>query len=99
MSGRSAFDGKEFKEILEQNKASKIDYNVPALKRVPASTLDLLKKMLSVDPKTRIGANEALKHVYFQGMSPGKAKIEEDEEIGMGLQEYNNKYQSIHSFP
>lgn len=68
LTGRSAFDGKEFKEILEQNKAAKIDFSVSTLKKVAPNTVQLLKMMLMTDPNERISAPDALKHPYFVGM-------------------------------
>jgi serine/threonine protein kinase len=64
LTERSPFEGKSFKEILEKNKKCKLDfYHAQLVKNKVA--LDLLKKMLEVNPDKRISAKEALTHEYF----------------------------------
>lgn len=65
---KSPFDGKSFKEILQKNKSCKIDFNHPKIKKNKI-ILDLVTKMLDVNPDNRITAEEALKHRFFQDLA------------------------------
>jgi serine/threonine protein kinase len=44
----------------------KFDLNAPIYSKIDPIELALLKGMLSVDPKTRITAAEALSHPFFR---------------------------------
>jgi serine/threonine protein kinase len=59
------FKKKSYNEVLAENRACNFDFNEECYQAVPLETLDLLKKMLRVDPEERITAEQALAHPYF----------------------------------
>ena len=65
LTGKSAFPGKNYNEVLSQNRASKITLTGEMFKNVSAAALDLLGRLLRKSPTERISAEEALKHKYF----------------------------------
>lgn len=71
LTGKSPFSGKSFSEILNQNKACKIDYKRDKLKSFPHA-IDLLQKMLEVSVEKRFSAAECLKHAFFKSGEPEK---------------------------
>lgn len=79
ISGSSPFEGKDFSEILESNKRCKIVYDGLAFQKFQAEGIDLLKKMLEISPKLRIGATQSLSHSFFSGMEAPKIPELKDE--------------------
>lgn len=77
LTDKSPFDGKSFKEILQKNKACKIDYNHALLKKNPVA-LNLLIKMTETDPQKRISAQDALQHPFFVQVDDNSMIIEKD---------------------
>jgi len=78
LTGKSPFDGKSFQEILNQNKLCKIDYKNPKLKK-HSHVLELLQKMLEINPIKRISAKEALADEFFKVYDPSSgASIQVD---------------------
>ena len=65
LTGKSPFDGKSFQEILNQNKLCKIDFKSPKLKKNP-HVLELLQKMLEINPLKRASAKECLNDEFFK---------------------------------
>lgn len=63
--GRLPFQGESFKEILEKNEIGQIDWDSEDLNNLEVNTLQLLKSMLTIDPKKRITPEEAINHPYF----------------------------------
>lgn len=63
--GRSIFDGKKYQEILTENRACAFNFQKDIYRTCDPYAIDLLKKLLDVNPKTRIQAHEALRHPYF----------------------------------
>ncbi len=86
--GRSPFDGKSFQEILNQNKMCKIDFKNPKLKKQPQA-LELLIKMLEVNPVKRLSAKEALDHEFFKTHGFGVEKVKEEDILVNNLKEFN----------
>lgn len=77
LTDKSPFEGKSFKEILHKNKMCKIDFKHPKLKRNPVA-LDLLVKMLEIDPVVRISAKAALSHPFFGSLEEGAMQVERE---------------------
>ena len=65
LTGDPIFMGKTYSEIIVKNKQCKIKFSHPMLKKNKVA-LDLLTRMLEVDPEKRITAEEALKHKFFE---------------------------------
>ena len=63
--GKSPFKGKSFNEVLKLNKKCNIDFKCDKFKKNP-EILDLLQKMLMVNPEERISARQALNHKFFK---------------------------------
>lgn len=92
LTGKSPFDGKSFQEILNQNKLCKIDFKNPKLKK-HAHVLDLLQKMLEINPIKRISAKEALADEFFKAYdnNSGQPIPAETEPIVNNLKEAMDK--------
>jgi hypothetical protein len=54
--GKSPFSGRTANEVLEQNKACKVNYDTFEYNQLPNSWLSLLKGLLEKDPKKRLTA-------------------------------------------
>jgi len=79
LTGGSPFHAQDYNQILLKNKNCDINYNfeqygleISELGKILFSTFfnlglatDLMKKMLSKDPKTRISASDALNHPWI----------------------------------
>lgn len=65
LTGKLPFEGHTFQEVLAQNRACKIDFKNPKLKKSP-HVMDLIQKMLETNPRTRISARDALNHEFFK---------------------------------
>lgn len=92
ITGKSPFDGKSFQEILNQNKACKIDFKNPKLNKFP-HVVGLLQKMLDVNPSTRFSAKEALNHEFFKSFEGKESTEDLDDELALSnnLKEFNAK--------
>ena len=65
LMGKSAFPGKNYDEVLSQNRASNISLKGDEYKKLSTDTIDLLEKMLKKNPKERVHPQQALAHPYF----------------------------------
>ena len=92
LTGKSPFDGKSFQEILNQNKLCKIDFKNPKLKKHP-HVLELLQKMLEINPSKRYSAKEALNDEFFRvyDLSGGQKQIVDVDPITNNFLEEMNK--------
>ena len=66
LSARPPFGGEDDEEIIESVQSGRIDLSSPPFNKATKSCLDLLKKLLTIDPKKRISAQEALNHKWFK---------------------------------
>ena len=66
LSARPPFGGEDDEEIIESVQSGRIDLSSPPFNRVTKACLDLLKKLLTIDPTKRISAQEALNHKWFK---------------------------------
>jgi calcium/calmodulin-dependent protein kinase IV len=55
---------------------------------ISASAKDLLQKLLDIDPKTRITADQALQHPWVQGKSASKGYLASPGKIGERRKEF-----------
>ena len=66
LSARPPFGGEEDEEIIESVKLGRYDLESSPFNSLTPNCLDLLKKLLTIDPKQRISAQEALQHKWFK---------------------------------
>lgn len=64
--GKSIFPGKNYNDVLAQNRACDYDLSSKLYDDLSYPTHELLKRMLDKNPSTRISASEALNHPYFK---------------------------------
>lgn len=63
--GKSIFKGKSYNEVLGENRLCSFNLNGSEYECIDQNALDLLKKMLNVNPEERITAEDALNHPYL----------------------------------
>jgi serine/threonine protein kinase len=63
--GHSIFPGKKYNDVLAQNRSCDFKFDKEEYYSLSAESLQLLKIMLSKDPKHRITSSEALGQAYF----------------------------------
>ena len=66
LSARPPFAGDSDKEIMENVSTGKYDLQSSPFNKVSKSGKDLIQKLLVMDPKKRISAQEALTHNWFK---------------------------------
>ena len=66
LSQRPPFGGKDDKEIMGNVKTGIYDLNSSPFNKLSQSCIDLIKKLLTIDPQERLSAEEALKHPWFK---------------------------------
>ena len=66
LSARPPFGGENDKEIMENVSLGKYDLQSSPFDKVSKSCIDLIQKLLVMDPKKRISAETALKHNWFK---------------------------------
>jgi calcium-dependent protein kinase len=66
LSGRPPFSGESDKEIMQQVAIGKYDLQSSPFNKCSRSCLDLIQKLLIMDPKKRISAQDALNHSWFK---------------------------------
>jgi serine/threonine protein kinase len=89
---------------FDQDKFNKIFENIPDLEK---DGIELLKKLLTFNPKERISAKEALKMDYFQSFQnfnkdefkKRKQKLEGNEDLTKFLKNLEKEYQNIDQLP
>jgi calcium-dependent protein kinase len=59
------YGGRKFEEVYENNKNHRFDLNAPCYSQLDPLAMDLLRKMLKINPAERITAAEVLKHPFF----------------------------------
>ena len=66
LSGRPPFGGENDKEIMERVALGKYDLQSSPFNKVSKSGIDLIQKLLIMEPKKRISAQDALLHPWFK---------------------------------
>lgn len=65
LTRRPLFEGADFKAVYESNKKLNFDLHRPAYNTLNPEALDLMRKMLVINPRQRITAVEAMHHSFF----------------------------------
>ncbi|CAD8148459.1 unnamed protein product [Paramecium pentaurelia] len=65
LTGKPAFPGKSYNDVLGKNRKCEISFDASLFESIPEQAQDLLKKLLDKDPNSRISAQQALNHGYF----------------------------------
>jgi len=100
LTGKIPYDGDDFQQVLENNKKATIDFNIKELKNVTPVALELLKKMLNLNPNFRPSAAECLKHEYFTNVGKASFILDDDEDeegfdYGQQLHDFKNKHKKF----
>ena len=66
LSGRPPFGGENDREIMDRVSTGKYDLQSSPFNKLTRSCIDLIQKLLIMDPKKRITAQEALAHSWFK---------------------------------
>ena len=66
LSARPPFGGETDKEIMDRVATGKYDLESSPFNKVSKECIDLIQKLLIMDPKKRISAQEALAHPWFK---------------------------------
>ena len=66
LSGRPPFGGENDKEIMARVAQGKYDLVSAPFNKISKNCIDLIKKLLVMEPKRRINAQEALSHPWFK---------------------------------
>ena len=69
LSARPPFGGEEDEEIIESVQSGRYDLESPPFNNLSYNCLDLLKKLLTIEPNQRISAQEALEHKWFKAQN------------------------------
>lgn len=64
---RPLFEGRKFEEVYENNRKMRFNLNSAIYQKVDPEAMDLLSKMLKVDPKERITPAQVLQHPFLYG--------------------------------
>jgi calcium-dependent protein kinase len=101
LTGKLPFDGETFKDILKSNEEGEIDWDIPELREIRGSALNLMKSMLIKDPNMRMTPSEALNHPYFYNYLKKDSNLEtkkqgplfgETKDTLNGAQEFLDEY-------
>ncbi len=84
LSGKPPFDGKDDREIVKRVKLGSFSMSGGEWRHISREAVDLIKKMLTYDPKQRISAEQALNHAWI------KKKVTEPIDAKTTLSALNN---------
>lgn len=91
LSGYLPFSGDNAAEVFEKISEGRFDFHHREWKKVSEEAKDLIKRLLTVDPKKRIKPGEALKHPWFKTAGEGGVASEGktlDADVIARLREY-----------
>ena len=66
LSARPPFGGEDDNEIMERVAIGKYDLESPPFNKLSRNSIDLIKRLLTMDPEQRISAEQALNHPWFK---------------------------------
>lgn len=74
MSGYLPFQGANRQEVFDKIQRGKYHFDHVEFKECSKDVIDLIKKLLVVDPAQRLSAGQALKHTWFKQMESNKGQ-------------------------
>ncbi|CAD8134701.1 unnamed protein product [Paramecium pentaurelia] len=89
LTGKPAFPGKSYNDVLGKNRKCEIIFDGALFENVPQQAYDLLRKMLEKEPHKRITAQQALGHSYF---GRRLKQVDENEETALKVQEEHLRF-------
>lgn len=88
MSGYLPFQGDNRNDVFYKIQNAKYHFDHKEFKDCTADALDLIKRLLVVDPKKRFSAGEALKHVWFTKSNEKQLHVALDKEVVERLRDF-----------
>jgi serine/threonine protein kinase len=67
LTKKTLFEGRKFEEVYENNRKMRFNLNTLLYKKVDPEAMDLLERMLKIDPRERIRPEEILRHPFLYG--------------------------------
>lgn len=67
LARRPLFEGRKADQVYENNRKMKFDLSSPIYNNIDCEAIDLLRRMLKVNPEDRIKASEILEHSFISG--------------------------------
>jgi calcium-dependent protein kinase len=67
LTKRPLFEGTKFEEVYENNRKMRFNLNSLGYKKLDPEAMDLLEKMLKIDPRERIKPDDILHHPFLYG--------------------------------
>ena len=68
LSGKLPFNHQDYKEVIKYNREGRVNFDIANLYEFKGThAMDLMKSMLTTDPKERPTAYECLEHIFFKG--------------------------------
>jgi calcium-dependent protein kinase len=96
LSGRAPFSGDSDNLILEKIKLGKYDLNRSPFNKISAEAKDLIKKLLEMNPRRRISADNAINHPWFKKFDVKKLFTEVNEVVLKTTIKYLKQYNPTH---
>jgi len=90
LCGFPPFYNDNIAELFEQIMKAEYDFPHEYWHTISAEAKDFVRKLLVVDPKERMTADEALKHPWLNGKTPGKV----NDNVGYKIADYMRKHKT-----
>lgn len=92
LSGTHPFTGSSEEELFRKIRRGKFSMSAPCWEFISRDAIDLIKKMITVDPNRRCSALEALKHPWIQGTCKDKVYSTKVKALLNGLRTFTTQY-------
>ena len=67
LTKKTLFEGRKFDQVYENNRKMRFNLSSSLYKSIDSQAMDLLSKMLKIDPRERIKAAQILQHPFLYG--------------------------------